>query len=83
MLVKAPVADPYTGPAILSGRASAVFFHEIFGHRVEGQREKGEEEAQTLKKKVNQAVLPDFISVYSDPNLKSRTGTDLVGYYPL
>jgi TldD protein len=81
-LVKAPVADPYTGPAILSGRSSAVFFHEIFGHRVEGQRQKGEEEAQTFKKKVNQAVLPDFLSVYSDPNLKSRAGTDLVGYYP-
>jgi hypothetical protein len=28
-LVKAPVAEPYTGPAILSGRASAVFFHDL------------------------------------------------------
>ena len=36
----APVVDPYTGPAILSGRAAAVFFHEVFGHRVEGQRRK-------------------------------------------
>lgn len=34
----APVADPYTGPAILSGPASGVFFHEIFGHRLEGHR---------------------------------------------
>lgn len=24
----APIADPYTGPAILSGPASGVFFHE-------------------------------------------------------
>jgi hypothetical protein len=31
----APVVDAYTGPAILSGRTSGVFFHEIFGHRVE------------------------------------------------
>ena len=38
----APVVDPYTGPAILSGRASAVFFHEILGHRVEGHRQKEE-----------------------------------------
>ena len=81
-LRKAPVAEPYTGPAILSGRASAVFFHEIFGHRIEGQRQKGEDEAQTFKKKVNQAVLPDFLSVYSDPTLKSLHGTELVGYYP-
>lgn len=81
-LVKAPVADPYTGPAILSGRASAVFFHEIFGHRVEGQRQKNENEAQTFRRKVNQSVLPDFLSVYSDPGLRQRAGVDLVGYYP-
>lgn len=81
-LVKAPLAEPYTGPAILSGRASAVFFHEIFGHRIEGQRQKNEDEAQTFKKKVNQSVLPEFMSVYSDPNLKSYAGTELVGYYP-
>lgn len=81
-LVKAPLAEPYTGPAILSGRASAVFFHEIFGHRIEGQRQKNEDEAQTFKKKVNQSVLPDFMNVYSDPNLKTYAGTELVGYYP-
>jgi len=81
-LVKAPVAEPYTGPAILSGRSSAVFFHEIFGHRIEGQRQKNEDEAQTFKKKINQAVLPDFLSVYSDPTLKTFANTDLVGYYP-
>ena len=61
-LVKAPLAEPYTGPAILSGRASAVFFHEIFGHRIEGQRQKNENEAQTFKKKVNQSV-PARLSV--------------------
>jgi len=81
-LTKAPLAEPYTGPAILSCRASAVFFHEIFGHRVEGQRQKNEDEAQTFKKKVNQAVLPDFLSVYSDPNQKQLGQTELVGYYP-
>ena len=81
-LIKAPLAEPYTGPAILSGRASAVFFHEIFGHRVEGQRQKNEDEAQTFKKKVNQPVLPDFLSVYSDPTQKKLGTTELVGYYP-
>jgi TldD protein len=81
-LVKAPLAEPYTGPAILSGRSSAVFFHEIFGHRVEGQRQKNEDEAQTFKKKVDQSVLPDFLSVYSDPSLKALGTTELVGYYP-
>jgi TldD protein len=80
-LIKAPVADPYTGPAILSGRASGVFFHEIFGHRIEGQRQKNEDDAQTFNRKVNQAVLPDFLSVYSDPTLRQLGHTELLGYY--
>lgn len=80
-LRKAPVAEPYAGPAVLSGRASAVFFHEIFGHRVEGYRQKSEEDAQTFKKQVNQRVLPDFLSVYSDPTQLHIGKEDLVGYY--
>ncbi len=80
-LKNAPVAEPYTGPAILSGRASAVFFHEIFGHRIEGYRQKDEEDAHTFKKQVNQRVLPDFISVYSDPTQLRMGKEDLVGYY--
>lgn len=77
----APVVDPYTGPAILSGRATGVFFHEVFGHRVEGQRQKSESEGQTFKKMVGQPVLPPFLSVYFDPTLRHYGGTDLVGSY--
>jgi TldD protein len=40
----APVAEPYDGPALLSGRAAAVFFHEVLGHRMEGHRQRDEEE---------------------------------------
>jgi hypothetical protein len=43
-LLKAPEAEPFVGPAIFSGRAAGVFFHEIFGHRVEGHRQKDESE---------------------------------------
>jgi len=77
----APVIEPYTGPAILSGRASGVFFHEIFGHRIEGHRQKNEAEGQTFTKKINQPVLPDFISVIDDPTMERISGTDLNGYY--
>ncbi len=77
----APVVDPYTGPAILSGRASGVFFHEIFGHRIEGQRQRGSDDAQTFKKMVGQQILPETFSVVMDPNLKRLAGTDLAGYY--
>lgn len=77
----APLADPYTGPAILSGRASGVFFHEIFGHRVEGQRQKNSDDAQTFKKKINEPVLSKDFSVYFDPTARRIGGTDLAGYY--
>jgi TldD protein len=77
----APLADPYTGPAILSGRASGVFFHEIFGHRVEGHRQKLSEEAQTFKKMLNEQVLPKDFSVYFDPTTQYMARTALAGYY--
>lgn len=80
-LKTAPVAEPYSGPALLSGKAAGVFFHEIFGHRVEGQRLKNENDAQTFKKKVNEQVLPVSLSVYSNPQLKNYAGQDLNGYY--
>jgi predicted Zn-dependent protease len=80
-LRSAPLVDPYTGPAILSGRASGVFFHEIFGHRVEGHRQKSEAEGQTFKKKVGQPVLAANFSVYSDPTLRRLGNADLVGAY--
>jgi TldD protein len=77
----APVVDPYTGPAILSGRAGGVFFHEIFGHRVEGHRQKKIEEGQTFKKKLGEAVLPEMFTVYSDPTQERFGSTSLGGYY--
>ncbi len=80
-LRKAPVIEPFTGPAILSGRASGVFFHEIFGHRIEGHRQKEEDSGQTFTKQVNKPILPEFISVYDDPTLKVLVNTDLNGYY--
>jgi TldD protein len=81
IMKKAPVAEPFSGPALLSAEASAVFFHEIFGHRVEGQRMKKEDDAQTFKKKVGELVLPKYLSVYCDPLQKSYEGIDLNGYY--
>ena len=77
----APIIDPYTGPAILSGRATGVFFHEVFGHRIEGHRQKLEDQSQTFKKMVGDKVLPDFLSVYFDPTERRLGKTDLVGSY--
>jgi len=80
-LLRAPAVEPFFGPAILSGRASGVFFHEIFGHRIEGHRQKDETEGQTFTKAVGTPVLPDFLSIVFDPTRKSIDSTDLNGYY--
>ena len=80
-LRKAPVAEPYDGPALLSGRAAAVFFHEVLGHRLEGHRQRDEEEGQTFTKKVGQEVLPKFLSVVDDPTLHEMVGVRLAGAY--
>ncbi|MBM3812825.1 MAG: TldD/PmbA family protein [Acidimicrobiia bacterium] len=80
-LLDAPLVDPFVGPAILSGRAAGVFFHEIFGHRVEGHRLKDESDGQTFAKSVGSPVLPEFISVTFDPTLRQAAGEDLNGFY--
>jgi len=77
----APIADPFDGPALLSGRSSAVFFHEVLGHRLEGHRQRGEHEGQTFTKKLNEKVLPEFLTVTDDPTRHSLGGMDLSGWY--
>jgi len=81
-LDKAPLVDPYAGPALLTGRAAAVYFHEMFGHRAEGFREKDINEGQTFASKIGQQILPDFISIKDDPTEKTLNGQMLLGYYP-
>ena len=80
-LRKAPMTEPFNGPAILSGRAAAVFFHEVLGHRLEGQRQRGDEEGQTFTKEVNKPVLPSFLSVADDPTRTRFGDTWLSGSY--
>ena len=81
-LTKAPLADPYAGPAMLTGRAAAVFFHEVFGHRDEGFRQKDINEGQTFADKVGQLLLPNFISIVDDPTAAKLGSTVLLGNYP-
>jgi predicted Zn-dependent protease len=80
-LKQAPIVEPFSGPALLSGRAAAVFFHEVVGHRLEGQRQRGENEGQTFTKMIGQPVLPTFLSVEDDPTLVSLGGVELSGNY--
>ena len=81
-LRKAPVTEPFDGPAILSGRASAVFFHEVLGHRLEGQRQRGDEEGQTFTKEVGKPVSALIFFPFSDdPTITKFGDTWLSGTY--
>jgi predicted Zn-dependent protease len=80
-LRQAPVLEPYSGPAILSGRAAAVFFHEALGHRLEGQRQRERNEGQTFSRKVGERILPSFLSVHDDPTLGDFKSVPLMGHY--
>jgi TldD protein len=81
-LDKAPLVDPYAGPALLTGRAAAVFFHEVFGHRAEGFRQKDINEGQTFTSKIGEKILPDFLSIKDDPTEAQLGGQMLLGNYP-
>ena len=81
-LVAAPLVEPYAGPALLTGRATAVFFHEVFGHRAEGFRQKDINEGQTFARKVGEEILPKFLSIYDDPTERKLGKDILIGYYP-
>jgi TldD protein len=81
-LVAAPLVEPYAGPALLTGRATAVFFHEVFGHRAEGFRQKDINEGQTFARKVGEPILPKFLSIYDDPTQRKLGKDILIGYYP-
>ena len=80
-LDKALLVDPYAGPAMLTGRAAAVFFHEVFGHRAEGFRQKDINEGQTFTSKIGEKILPDFLSIKDDPTEAQLSGQMLLGYY--
>lgn len=76
-----PTIDSYTGPVMLSGEVSGVFFHEFLGHRIEGARMKSGYDSQTLKKKIGEEILPKGISVIYDPTLPKYRNVILSGNY--
>ncbi|MEI7596666.1 MAG: metallopeptidase TldD-related protein [Bacteroidota bacterium] len=80
-LKNAPIVDSYTGPALLAPASAGVFFHEIFGHRIEAQRMKNEDDAQTFKKKVEEKVIQEDLSIIFDPTITKLGKYMLNGSY--
>jgi TldD protein len=81
-LDRAPLVEPFAGPVMLTGRAAAVFFHEVFGHRVEGSRLKDSSEGQTFTHKIGEKIMPDFLSIRDDPTQPKLGPSVLLGNYP-
>jgi predicted Zn-dependent protease len=80
-LRRAPMLDPYNGPAILLPEAAGVFFHEALGHRLEGERQNSTTEGATFKGQIGNAILPSFVSVFDDPTLAVEGKVSLNGHY--
>ena len=78
-LSKAPIAEAYTGPAIISGHAAGVFFHEVLGHRLEAVRMKSIND--NLSEFIGKRIMPESMSMYMDPTIRVYNGHDLNGFY--
>lgn len=80
-LAAAPLADPYTGPAILEPEATGVFFHETIGHRLEGERQNDDNEGRTFKGQLGQRIVPPFLTISDNPLMTDYQGKPLNGHY--
>jgi len=80
-LRKAPVLDPYTGPALLAPEAAGVLFHEAVGHRLEGERQNDDKDGRTFRNQVGKRILPDFLSIEDDPTRPGFGDGSLNGHY--
>jgi len=82
-LAVAKPLDPYAGPALLSGFASGLIFHEAIGHRLEGERMGSRSEGHTFAAKLGHRILPLGVDIVDDPTLAEYDGVPLHGTYTI
>src|SRR5579859_6806334 len=86
-LRKAPlVEEEYHGPVLLSADAASDAVHELVAGAVTAVRPDMGTEARTkgpFASSYHARVLPEFIDVVDDPNLKTMNGKTLVGAYKI
>lgn len=82
-LAVAKPLDPYAGPALLSGFASGLIFHEAIGHRLEGERMGSRSEGHTFASKIGQKILPAGVDIVDDPTLATYQDIPLHGTYSI
>ncbi|MFC1522438.1 TldD/PmbA family protein [Elusimicrobiota bacterium] len=80
-LKNAPQGTPSVAPVLVDGEATGVLFHEALGHHLEGRRQREKFELQTFKGKLGEKILPDFISLASNPLIKKYKNAEIAGHY--
>lgn len=80
-LEKSRPMEPYAGPALLSGLATGLIFHEAIGHRLEGERMLSRTEGHTFASKIGKRILPASVDLIDDPTLKRWGKQPLYGAY--
>jgi TldD protein len=83
----APVADEeYRGPVLFSAHAATTIFSTLVGDNILGHKPELGKNARTtggFAASYKSRVLPDFISVVSDPTISSYKGESLLGHYEI
>ena len=83
----APVADEeYRGPVLFSSDAASAIFSSLVGENILGRKPELGKNARTtggFAASYKSRVLPDFISVVSDPTISSYKGESLLGHYEI
>ncbi|MBL8018741.1 MAG: TldD/PmbA family protein [Leptospirales bacterium] len=80
-LEKAPRLDSFSGPVLLSGGASGLFFHEVVGHRLEGSRLLSPDEGGTFRSLRGKKIAPDYIDIIDDPTLTHYGDRHMIGHF--
>jgi hypothetical protein len=86
-LRNAPVAEEeYRGPVLFSANAAASILSSFVGENVLGRKPELGKNARTtggFAASYKTRVLPDFMSVVSDPTMAAYNGTPLLGHYEI
>lgn len=88
-LSKAPLMEPYLGPILLEGQASAEFFNQLLAKNISFPRKPWVEDESNaenfitgeLAGKLGQRVLSPLLSVEDDPLQQRHEGLALAGHY--
>ena len=88
-LIKAPIGESFSGPALFEPQASAQMFAQLLGDNLRVPRKPLAEPgravnfaASELETKLGSRILPEWMDVSDDPTQTAWQGKPLMGFYP-